>query len=337
MKLSDLLDSGKASSTLQHLWKRAHSSGGVDVVVHDGLFHADETLACALLSILIPFRVERTRDVPTIKAADIVLDVGTEYDSHTLRFDHHQFKEAERDKHPEGFRKNGGVPYSSCGLIWKHFGKDIARRMDCPEDLVPQLVAEIDSTVIQGIDATDCGYFKALPVTDFTKVNLIDLSAMVKMTNADDIYSGEQDERFNENINYFEIWFRYVFKSTINRLKLKAEVNSLMDQQQGDMLVMPKSYPWEQVYWERGDRHYKLVVFNSKPGQWMIRSTAVSAQELKKSAYPLPEDWRGLKDKERKLGPCDLVFTHATGFLAGVYANSQEEAVEAAKAWLELL
>ena len=76
---------------------------------------------------------------------------------------------------------------------------------------------------------------------------------------------------------------------------------------------------------------------NNKPGQWLIRSTAVSAQELKKSAYPLPEDWRGLKDKERKLGPCDLVFTHATGFLAGVYADSQEEAIEAAKAWLELL
>jgi uncharacterized UPF0160 family protein len=332
---SDFLNSGEADSSLQKFLRRA--SVGVNVVTHDGLFHADETLACTLLSMLAKLHVERTRNTQAIENADVVLDVGSCYDPNDLRFDHHQFKETERQQHPEGFRPDGGVPYSSCGLIWKHFGEDIARLLDCPEDLVPQFVAEIDTTIIQGIDATDCGYFKALPATDFSKVNLIDLSAMIKMTNADDIYSDMQDERFERNICYFADWFRSVFTSIINRLKLKAEVNEMMDQQQGDLLVMPKAYPWEQVYWERGDRSYKLVVFNSKPGQWMIRSTAVSAQELKKSAYPLPNDWRGLKDRERKLGPCDLVFTHATGFLAGVYADSQEEAVEAAKAWLELL
>ncbi len=56
----------------------------------------------------------RTRDLEVINKADIVIDVGGEYNADTGRFDHHQRGGA-------GERENG-IPYSSFGLIWQKYG-----------------------------------------------------------------------------------------------------------------------------------------------------------------------------------------------------------------------
>ena len=77
---------------------------------HNGTFHCDEALACALLRmtkqfaeagkfseglLLLPtcfLDVVRTRDPATLDKCTIVVDVGGVYDPETLRFDHHQSK-----------------------------------------------------------------------------------------------------------------------------------------------------------------------------------------------------------------------------------------------------
>ena len=93
------------------------------VVTHDGSFHTDDVFAVATLSIYYKNRIKiiRTRDEKIMGKADIVLDVGEIYDPSTNRFDHHQ-------KEGAGTR-DGGVPYASFGLLWKHFGLEI-----CGED-----------------------------------------------------------------------------------------------------------------------------------------------------------------------------------------------------------
>jgi uncharacterized UPF0160 family protein len=42
------------------------------------------------LSILIAFRILRSRDPSVLKGCDIVVDVGGEYNPDTHRYDHHQ-------------------------------------------------------------------------------------------------------------------------------------------------------------------------------------------------------------------------------------------------------
>ncbi|KAG1660405.1 UPF0160 protein MYG1, mitochondrial [Nymphon striatum] len=61
------------------------------VVTHNGNFHADDVFSVAALKSIFPsFELIRTRDLETIAKADIVIDVGGEYDADAGRFDHHQ-------------------------------------------------------------------------------------------------------------------------------------------------------------------------------------------------------------------------------------------------------
>ena len=70
----------------------AEAGEGKKIGTHDGKFHCDEALACAMLKMLPEWAdasVVRTRDAETLAGCDIVVDVGGVYDPETLRFDHH--------------------------------------------------------------------------------------------------------------------------------------------------------------------------------------------------------------------------------------------------------
>ena len=92
------------------------------LITHNGSFHADDIFACATLSLMLEkagekFEVIRTRDEEIIKTGDYVFDVGGIYDENLNRFDHHQIGGAGK--------RQGGIEYSSFGLVWKKFGEEI--------------------------------------------------------------------------------------------------------------------------------------------------------------------------------------------------------------------
>jgi uncharacterized UPF0160 family protein len=94
----------------------------IRIVTHDGNFHADDVFACATLSLWAKKQgydcvITRTREAHIVAKADIVVDVGMEYDPQRGRFDHHQRGGA-------GTHENG-VPYASFGLVWKHYASFI--------------------------------------------------------------------------------------------------------------------------------------------------------------------------------------------------------------------
>lgn len=60
---------------------------------HDGKFHCDEVLACAMLKLLPEYKdaiVKRSRDPVILDSCDIVVDVGGVFDPTIHRYDHHQ-------------------------------------------------------------------------------------------------------------------------------------------------------------------------------------------------------------------------------------------------------
>ena len=70
-----------------------HAGTAVKIGTHDGKFHCDEALACAMLSMLPTWRgavIVRTRKPDVLAVCNAVVDVGAVYDAATLRFDHHQ-------------------------------------------------------------------------------------------------------------------------------------------------------------------------------------------------------------------------------------------------------
>lgn len=99
----------------------------ISIVTHDGKYHADEIMACAILKYIFGIDViVRTRDIELINyyycKGYYLIDVGQEYDGDG-KFDHHQKGFDER------FYPSCMTPMSSCGLIYKKFGKRFIRKV----------------------------------------------------------------------------------------------------------------------------------------------------------------------------------------------------------------
>lgn len=63
-----------------------------NAITHSADMHADEVLATAILSLIIPLKIFRTKDRSLIPHdyTVFIYDIGGEYNPATLRFDHHQ-------------------------------------------------------------------------------------------------------------------------------------------------------------------------------------------------------------------------------------------------------
>lgn len=109
---------------------------------HSGRFHPDDVVAYAILRLVYQDNLQliRTRDIRLLDKADIVFDVGNIYNPKLHKYDHHQ--------NDPSLKRDNGSPYSSAGLVWKHFGRKIAS-----EDIQQK----IDLILIEPIDLGDNG------------------------------------------------------------------------------------------------------------------------------------------------------------------------------------
>ncbi len=119
------------------------------VGTHNGIFHCDDVLATAMITILTGHvDVIRSRDIDTLKQADLIFDIGGG------SYDHHQ-------KGGNGERNNG-VKYASAGLIWREFGSMIVERImkdadiELDEERISTIVNDIDD-IVQEVDKEDNG------------------------------------------------------------------------------------------------------------------------------------------------------------------------------------
>src|SRR5262245_60573678 len=107
----------------------------IKIVAHNADFHTDEVFAVAILTLVlgdVKYEVVRTRDMEIIKTGDYVVDVGGIHDEATNRFDHHQEGGA-------GARPNG-IPYASCGLVWKKFGAEFCGSAGVSERIDAEII-----------------------------------------------------------------------------------------------------------------------------------------------------------------------------------------------------
>lgn len=114
------------------------ANNGVRVVTHDGLCHADELLAIALIWAVSvnPIEIIRTRDESLVQDGDIVLDVFN------TSLDHH-------DRNSQVVE--AGRTLAAAGLTWR-WVKDLAMsRLGIDEDAW----VEIDQSIIKSVDHTD--------------------------------------------------------------------------------------------------------------------------------------------------------------------------------------
>ncbi len=280
----------------------------VIIATHNGNFHADDVFSIAALKQIFPaFALVRTRDLEVISKADVVIDVGGEYDADAGRFDHHQRGGA-------GERENG-IPYSSFGLVWKKYGIDICQGNQ-------EVADSVDEGLVSTIDAIDCGYAKGV-------AEGISLSQTISMFNPTWQEEGDFDSGFNEAVEFaVRILTRFIASSSggINAKEIVAK--AIENAKDPRVIVLEKFTPWKRTVHALSDEALYMV-YPSGTGPWRIQTVPVEPGSFE-DRKPLPKPWAGLSDKELQdvTGIDDAMFCHNGLFIAG--AKSFESVMEMA-------
>ena len=267
------------------------------IATHDGNFHADDVFSIAALESVFPsFKLIRTRDLELIGKADIVVDVGGEYDADTDRFDHHQRGGA-------GERENG-IPYSSFGLIWQKYGLEICQGSQ-------DVAKALDSGLVSTIDAIDCGHVKGA-------VEGISLSQTIGMFNPTWQEEGDFDSCFDEAVDFASrVLIRFI-ASANGGISAKEIVAKAIDNAEDPRVIVLEKYtPWKRTVQALSEEALYMI-YPSQTGQWRIQAVPVELGSFE-NRRSLPKQWAGLSDNELKevTGIEDAMFCHNGLFIAG--------------------
>lgn len=267
------------------------------IVTHNGNFHADDVFSVAALkSIFSAFTLIRTRDLEIIAKADIVIDVGGEYDPATDRFDHHQRGGA-------GERDNG-IPYSSFGLIWQKYGLAI-----CENN---QAVANaLDAGLVSTIDAIDCGHVKGV-------LEGISLSQTISMFNPTWQEDNHFDTCFDEAVDFASRVLTRFIAAANGGISAKSIVANAIDNAQDPRVIVLEKYtPWKKTVHALSDKALYMI-YPSGTGQWRIQTVPVEPGSFE-DRKSLPKEWAGLSDiaLQDETGIDDAMFCHNGLFIAG--------------------
>lgn len=283
------------------------------IVTHDGNFHADDVFSIAALKCIFPsFKLTRTRDSELIGKADIVLDVGGEYDADADRFDHHQRGGA-------GERENG-IPYSSFGLIWQKYGLEI-----CQGD--QDVANAVDAGLVSSIDAIDCGHVDGV-------IKGITLSQTISMFNPTWQEDSHFDTCFDEAVEFASRVLTRFIASANGGVSAKAIVAKAIDDAEDPRVIVLEKYtPWKRTVHTLSEEAL-YVVYPSQTGQWRIQTVPVELGSFE-DRKSLPKPWAGLSDKELQdvTDIDDAMFCHNGLFIAG--AESFESTMKMASIALQ--
>lgn len=293
------------------------------LITHNGSFHADDIFACATLCLVLEkkgeeFKIIRARDEEIIKTGDYVFDVGGIYDEKINRFDHHQ-------KDGAGARENG-IPYSSFGLVWKKFGKDL-----CGSE---EIAERVEKRIVQQVDANDNGFNIIAPIIpNVVPYGIHDVvfafNPSFKEENPDFDKAFLKAGIFIKNLLLKEIEeakdqeyiHKYIFRAISNR------------KDNSPIIVLDEYVPREKIWFESVD--YSDILFivaprDIKKESWklIVLPENIGFFEFRKL---LPKSWAGLRGEElQKITRTpDALFAHRNLFMAIV--KSKQGAVRLAE------
>jgi uncharacterized UPF0160 family protein len=295
----------------------------IRIVTHSGSFHTDEVFAVATLTLLLGEKnceVVRTRDVDVMATGDYVVDVGGEYSFEKKIFDHHQ-------KGGAGTRENG-VPYSSFGLVWKHYGAELCASKRAAEIIDERLVTPVDASD-NGIETYE---IKSEHFRPYILHNVIEVFRPTWKEQEEGLTF---DEQFDELVE-------------VARALLLREIRNAQDIETGDgivreiyeksedkrIVIIEGQYPWEYIL-----SQYPEPLFVVKPapegGEWRVKAVRSEPTSSFENRKDLPAEWAGKTGEElaRVSGVSDARFCHNKRFIA--VAGSKEGALQLAKIAVE--
>ncbi len=318
------------------------------IATHDGTFHADETIACAILTYIYEnASILRSRDRQELEKADLIIDVsGINDDRH---FDHHS-KEFT-------LKRSNGICYATAGLMWEKFGMQFLHKICCKYDLTPseqilqQAHQRIDTEVMEMIDLNDNGQLNSYlsemiaPGNSserqiFDSLNAFyghdpNISYLVAMQN---LPAATSQEQFASFICTVKMLRGLLVNTAVNAVHTETGIAKVLEIYDGsEILIMHEKLPWTSAVLTHPQIFTRclLAVYPDRKRGWRVQSLPLSAAERFKNRVTAPESWLGLVDEDLDLatGLKDTIFVHKTGFTGG--AMEFETTLEMARLWLQ--
>lgn len=292
------------------------------LVTHSGGFHADELLSSVILTRLFPdAEIVRSRAKDWISPAEdrIVYDVGGNYDPDLKIFDHHQRNAPLRDDEQ---------PYSSFGLIWKHFGHEYLAQSGIPKEHIDGLHASFDKGFVLPIDLVDNGVLSpsiAGPLAGMTLPALLETLKPV----FDDTSENGENEAFHRAMAVARSFVEARIARSAAKLRAEAVVQTAIQETgEGKVLVLPMGMPFMSVVKKSGADHL-LFVCAPRGKDWSLTGIRLHDEGFELRA-DLPASWAGLtnSDLESASGVKGATFCHNGRFIAA--ATSREAILEMA-------
>lgn len=295
------------------------------LVTHSGGFHADELLSSVILTRLFPqARLIRSRAPEWITAgADrIVYDVGGLYDAVARIFDHHQRGAPLRED---------GQPYSSFGLIWKHYGGDYLAASGLPEAHIEAVHASCDTSFVLPIDLVDNGALS--PSGPLAGLTLPALLETLKPA-FDETDPAAEDRAFHAALTIARTFVEASIARSAAKLRAEALVHRAIEAAgQGRVLELPMGMPFRPAIVKAGADHLLFVV-HPRDKDWCL-TTIRRVDEGFEVRADLPASWAGLSngDLEAACGVEGASFCHNGRFIAA--AKTREAALAMAELAVE--
>jgi len=228
------------------------------ILTHNGIFHADEVTAIALIKVFIDpeleiDRVSHNEVIENPQDYDFIIDIGQKYDTEKW-FDHHHIDPEEQQ-------------IASAGLIWNY----IAAKFDkiCIDEAYPSI-----SKFIEQVDLNDIGQLKA------DQFSIIDL---IKHLNESNIYSVEQ---YNSFLYATDTISKYIIKlKGKDELKSKAKYQLECCEIKDNIIISSQFIPeWQSVL--VGSKIGYFMWFDKNQNIWKVQVVPKHLDSFE-SAYTL--------------------------------------------------
>ena len=270
---------------------------------HNGIFHADEVVAIAILNLLYngykDIHVIRSRDLKLLRnKCNILVDIGGG------NFDHHQ-------KGGNGQRENG-IKYASSGLVWREFGKQLIHKLDSSvgsED-IDRIWNITDNMLIQEVDMEDNG--QGLNVHPFNYIT----NFLPKWNEENKDY----DKNFEECLAITSSILENEIRKTISDILSEKYMNEKLENLSGNILEIPgQTFPWLSLVTNANEEGADIdfVIFKYPAGGYAVQCVPKSYNDKFSQRIPFPEEWAGEKENLPEIsGLKSATFCHNGRFFA---------------------
>jgi len=246
-----------------------------------------------------------------LKNCNILVDVGGG------EYDHHQTG-------GNGARKDIGIKYASCGLIWRDFGIYLTRSICDSMNLSISNTTEefifkkVDEKLIIPIDLEDNGVSNETHLFSFVNTFLMSLSAEEKPL-FDDVFK-------NTLLITIDV-LHAGLKSIISQEFANLQFDIIANSKDGILFIPSQIFPWQEKVLSHNQANPEIainfVVFPYHHNDYAAQCVPPSISDVMKQRIPFPKEWAGITTNLPSIsGVSDATFCHNNLFFAKANTSS---------------